>query len=112
MNETDLIKIAKVVYAEGAVFSGKNQSALLAIAQCVRDLLPQYATLDECLKSAFTQTTDQYDSACLQAAKDIFENGKSRFLDAKILGRTRQSRYGEVTGLIRALYLSRQRFNF
>jgi len=98
MNETDLIKIAKVVYAEGAVFSGKNQSALLAIAQCVRDLLPQYATLDECLKSAFTQTTDQYDSACLQAAKDIFENGKSRFLDAKILQFRSYTKYSDGHG--------------
>ena len=65
METNDLIKIAKTNYAEGSVFSGKNQSALLAIAQCIHDLLANFkGDLDKCLKSAFTAATDQYDTYC------------------------------------------------
>ena len=39
MTQAELIKIAKVIYAEGSVFSGKDQDALLAIGQCIHDLL-------------------------------------------------------------------------
>ena len=42
MTDTELKKIAKVIYAEGGIFSGKNDLALLAIAQCIHDLLSSY----------------------------------------------------------------------
>ena len=85
MTDTELKKIAKVIYAEGGIFSGKNQNALLAIAQCIHDLLPNYDNLDCCLKAAFTKPTDQYDPECFQAVRDVFESGKRRFQDAEIL---------------------------
>lgn len=84
MTTSELIKIAKVIYAEGGIFSGKNQNALLAIAQCIHDLLPNYDNLDCCLKAAFTKPTDQYDPECLQAVRDVFESGKRRFQDPAI----------------------------
>ena len=59
MTTAELVKIAKVVYAEGGIFSGKNYNALLAIAQCIHDLLPSYKDLDTCLESAFTAPSDQ-----------------------------------------------------
>lgn len=71
MTDTELKKIAKVIYAEGGIFSGKNDLALLAIAQCIHDLLSSYKDLDSCLKSAFTAPSDQYDTACLDAAKAV-----------------------------------------
>lgn len=46
MTTAELIKIAEVIYAEGGIFSGKNYNALLAIAQCIHDLLPSYKDLD------------------------------------------------------------------
>lgn len=85
MSEEELIKIAKTVYAEGAVFTGKNHAALLAIAQCVHDLLPNYKSLDSCLTSAFTAATCNYNAECLQAVHEVFIDGKRRFCDAKIL---------------------------
>ena len=76
----ELIKIAKVIYAEGGIFSGKNYNALLAIAQCIHDLLPSYKDLNACLASAFTTPSDQYDPQCLQAAHRAYR----KFLYASI----------------------------
>lgn len=85
MTTAELIKIAKVIYAEGGIFSGKNYNALLAIAQCIHDLLPSYKDLETCLAAAFTVPSDQYDPQCLQAAQAVFEQGERRFPDAEIL---------------------------
>ena len=98
MTQAELIKIAKVIYAEGSVFSGKDQDALLAIGQCIHDLLPNYKDLDSCLKSAFTAPSDQYDQQCFQAAKDVFEEGKRRFPDAKILQFRSFTKYSDGYG--------------
>lgn len=98
MTQAELIKIAKVIYAEGSVFSGKDQDALLAIGQCIYDLLPNYKDLDSCLKSAFTAPSDQYDQQCFQAAKDVFEEGKRRFPDAKILQFRSFTKYSDGHG--------------
>lgn len=99
MEKEELIKIAKVIYAEGAVFSGKNQMALIAIAQCIHDLLPDFKNdLDVCLKSAFAKPTDQYDNNCLQAATDVFVNGARRFTNAKILQFRSFTRYSDGSG--------------
>lgn len=98
MDTKDLIKIAKVIYAEGGIFSGKNDLALLAIAQCIHDLLSSYKDLDSCLKSAFTAPSDQYDTACLDAAKAVFEEGKRRFPDAKILQFRSFAKYSDGAG--------------
>lgn len=98
MTTSELIKIAKVIYAEGGIFSGKNYNALLAIAQCIHDLLPNYDSLDSCLKAAFTKPTDQYDQACLLAAKDVFESGKRRFPDTEILQFRSFTKYSDGSG--------------
>lgn len=98
MTTAELIKIAKVIYAEGGIFSGKNDLALLAIAQCIHDLLSSYKDLDSCLKSAFTAPSDRYDTACLDAAKAVFEEGKRRFPDAKILQFRSFTKYSDGAG--------------
>ena len=98
MTTAELIKIAKVIYAEGGIFSGKNQNALLAIAQCIHDLLPNYDSLDCCLKAAFTKSTDQYDPQCLQAAQAVFEQGQRRFPDAEILQFRSFTKYSDGDG--------------
>lgn len=98
MTTAKLIKIAKVIYAEGGIFSEKNYNALLAIAQCIHDLLPSYKDLDTCLKSAFTAPSDQYDSQCLQAAQAVFEQGERRFQDAEILQFRSFTKYSDGNG--------------
>ena len=98
MTTSELIKIAKVIYAEGGIFSGKNYNALLAIAQCIHDLLPSYKDLNTCLASAFTIPSDQYDPYCLKAAKEVFEDGKRRFADAKILQFRSFTKYSDGDG--------------
>ena len=94
----ELIKIAKVIYAEGSIFSGKNYNALLAIAQCIHDLLPSYKDLDNCLVSAFTTPSDQYDPQCLQAAQAVFEQGERRFPNAHILQFRSFTKYSDGHG--------------
>ena len=98
MTTAELIKIAKVIYAEGGIFSGKNYNALLAIAQCIHDLLPSYKDLDKCLASAFTTPSDQYDPQCLQAAQAVFEQGERRFQDAEILQFRSFAKYSDGNG--------------
>ena len=98
MTTAELIKIAKVIYAEGGIFSGKNYNALLAIAQCINDLLPSYKDLNACLASAFTSPSDQYDPQCLQAAQAVFEQGQRRFPDAQILQFRSYTRYSDGNG--------------
>ena len=98
MTTAELIKIAKVIYAEGGIFSGKNYNALLAIAQCIHDLLPSYKDLNACLASAFTSPSDQYDPQCLQAAQAVFEQGQRRFPDAQILQFRSYTRYSDGNG--------------
>lgn len=98
MTTAELVKITKVVYAEGGIFSGKNYNALLAIAQCIHDLLPSYKDLDTCLESAFTAPSDQYDPQCLQAAQAVFEQGQRRFPDAQILQFRSYTKYSDGAG--------------
>lgn len=98
MTTAELVKIAKVVYAEGGIFSGKNYNALLAIAQCIHDLLPSYKDLNTCLESAFTAPSDQYDPQCLQAAQAVFEQGERRFPDAQILQFRSFTKYSDGNG--------------
>ena len=98
MTTAELIKIAKVIYAEGGIFSGKNYNALLAIAQCIYDLLPSYKDLNACLASAFTSPSDQYDPQCLQAAQAVFEQGQRRFPDAQILQFRSYTKYSDGAG--------------
>ena len=98
MTTAELIKIAKVIYAEGGIFSGKNHSALLAIAQCIHDLLPSYKDLDTCLATAFTSPSDKYDPQCLQAAQAVFEQGERRFPDAQILQFRSYTKYSDGVG--------------
>ena len=98
MTTAELIKIAKVIYAEGGIFSGKNYNALLAIAQCIHDLLPSCKDLDTCLASAFTAPSDQYDPQCLQAAQAVFEQGERRFPDAEILQFRSFTKYSDGNG--------------
>ena len=98
MTTAELVKIAKVVYAEGGIFSGKNYNALLAIAQCIHDLLPSYKDLDTCLEFAFTAPSDQYDPQCLQAAQAVFEQGERRFSDAEILQFWSYTKYSDGHG--------------
>lgn len=98
MTDTELKEIAKVIYAEGGIFSGKNDLALLAIAQCIHDLLPSYKDLDTCLASAFTTPSDQYDPQCLQAAQAAFEQGERRFPDAHILQFRSFTKYSDGHG--------------
>ena len=94
----ELIKIAKVIYAEGSIFSRKNYNALLAIAQCIHDLLPSYKDLNACLASAFTSPSNQYDPQCLQAAQAVFEQGERRFPDAHILQFRSFTKYSDGHG--------------
>ncbi len=98
MTAAELVKVAKVIYAEGGIFSGKNYSALLAIAQCIHDLLLSYKDLDTCLTSAFTAPSDQYDSQCLQAAQAVFEQGERRFPNAEILQFRSYTKYSDGHG--------------
>lgn len=98
MTTSELIKIAKVIYAEGSVFSGKNQDALLAISQCIHDLLSNYKDLDTCLAAAFTTPSDQYDPQCLRAAQAVFEQGQRRFPDAQILQFRSYTKYSDGAG--------------
>ncbi len=87
LSQSDLELIAKVVYAEGSVFVGKNTDALLGIAQCIYDLFAtgNYKSLQDCLSQCFTTPSDILDTDCLDAVRDVFMHNKRRFSDKQIL---------------------------
>lgn len=94
--------VSKVVYGEGGVFSGKNQDALIAIAQCMHDMLEsgQYGkTLSAVLENNFYGIScKETDDNCRQAVYDVFVKGKRRFPEAKILQFRSYTRYTDGSG--------------
>lgn len=100
MDQKSKEKIAKVIYAEGSVFIRRCHSALVAIAQCIRDLMEtgEYKCLDDCLKRAFAPAADIVEPECVQAVEEVWEQGKSRFPDAKILQFRSFTKYSDGQG--------------
>ncbi|MGN0298477.1 MAG: N-acetylmuramoyl-L-alanine amidase [Lachnospiraceae bacterium] len=100
MTNSELENIAKVIYAEGSVFCGKNYLALLAIAQCIYDLYntEEYQSLDDCLSRCFTAPSDVLNDECLEIAKEVFEHGKKRLQYAKIYQFRSYSKYSDGNG--------------
>ncbi len=100
MEQKDKEKIAKVIYAEGSVFVGRCHSALVAIAQCIYDLMDTglYMNLDQCLEQAFAPPADTVDLECIQVVEEVFESGVRRFPDAKILQFRSFSKYSDGKG--------------
>lgn len=87
LNEQELEQAARVVYAEGSVFVGKNRLALLAIAQCMHDLFNtgEYRSFSDCLSRCFTASSSVLCDECVDIVRDVFERGEKRFSAAKIL---------------------------
>lgn len=100
MDQNSKEKIAKVIYAEGSVFIGRCHCALVAIAQCIHDLMDTgaYPDLDTCLAQAFAPASDVVDPECLQAAEEVWEQGKRRFPDAKIYQFRSYTKYSDGHG--------------
>lgn len=100
MDQNSKEKIAKVIYAEGSVFIGRCHSALVAIAQCIHDLMETgwYPDLDQCLEQAFAPPADIVDSECIRVVEAVFESGVCRFPDAKILQFRSFSKYSDGKG--------------
>ncbi len=100
MEQKDKEKIARVIYAEGSVFIGRCHSALVAIAQCVHDLMDTgwYPDLDQCLEQAFAPPADTVDLECILTVEEVFESGVRRFPDAKILQFRSFTKYSDSKG--------------
>lgn len=100
MDRQNKEKIAKVIYAEGSVFVGRCHAALVAIAQCIHDLMETgaYPDLDTCLEQAFAPAADTVDPECLRAAEEVWEQGQRRFPNAKIYQFRSFSKYSDGHG--------------
>lgn len=66
--------IAKIIEAEAGVLPYRGK---VAVAQCIYD--------NDCDYSLFTVPHPWYSSTSMMAARDVFEDGKRRFPDAKLL---------------------------
>ena len=93
-------KIAKVIFSEGSVFIGSCHDALVAISQCIHDLMDtgKYPDLDTCLEQSFAPASDVVDSECLQAVEEVWEQGQRRFPDTKIYQFRSYTRYSDGQG--------------
>lgn len=100
MDQNSKKKIAKVIYAEGSVFIGRCHSALVAIAQCIHDLMDTgwYQDLDQCLEQAFAPLADITDTECIRAVEEVWEQGKRRYQDAKIYQFRSFTKYSDGKG--------------
>lgn len=92
--------ISKVVYGEAGVI--KSYDALLAVAQCIHDMLENGGygnTITQVLENNFSaygtkETTDE----ARQAVYDVFVNGARRFGDAKLLQFRSFTNYSDGNG--------------
>lgn len=100
MEQRNKEKIAKVIFGEGSVFVGRCHDALVAIAQCAKDLWDtgEYPDLDTCLEQAFAPASDVVDPECLRAVEEVWEQGKRRFPGAKIYQFRSFTRYSDGQG--------------
>lgn len=100
MDQNSKEKIAKVIYAEGSVFVGRCHSALVAIAQCIRDLMGtgEYKSLDDCLEQAFAPPADITDTECIRAVEEVWEQGKRRYENTKIYQFRSFTKYSDGKG--------------
>lgn len=93
-------KIAKVIFSEGSVFIGSCHDALVAISQCIHDLMDtgKYPDLDTCLEQSFAPAADTVDPECIQAVEEVWEQGQRRFPDAKVYQFRSYTRYSDGQG--------------
>lgn len=89
MTEEMINKIAAKVEGEGSVFVGKNHDALIAIAQCIKDIyetkLLGNVSLETVLDKAFNAPACVPSEETMQAVREVFEQEVQRFPGAKIL---------------------------
>ena len=93
--------IARVIDAEGDVFVPNKQEAVIAIAQCMKDMYENGSfgkTLQEVLSNNFTRPHETYHQECLQAVEDVFVNGIVRNSNWKILQYQSFRRYANKDG--------------
>lgn len=93
--------IARVIDAEGDVFIPNKQEAIIAIAQCMKDMYENGSfgkTLQEVLNNNFIEPHKTYHQECLQAVEDVFINGVVRNSNWKILQYRPFSKYANKDG--------------
>lgn len=100
MDHLNKEKIAKVIFGEGSVFVGRCHDALVAIAQCAKDLWDTgaYPDLDTCLAQAFAPAANVLEPECLRAVEEVWEQGRRRFPDAKIYQFRSYTKYSDGRG--------------
>ena len=102
MTEEMINKIAAKVEGEGSVFVGKNHNALVAIAQCIKDIyetkLLGDVSIDTVLDKAFNAPACTPSEEARQAVKEVFEQGIRRFPNARILQFRSFTNYSDKNG--------------
>lgn len=100
VDDSNVEAISKVVYGEAGII--KSYNALLAVAQCIKDMLElgQFGkSITQVMEKNFSaygnkETTDE----ARQAVYDVFVNGKKRFPDAKIYQFRSFKKYSDGNG--------------
>ena len=102
MTEEMINKIAAKVEGEGSVFVGKNHDALIAIAQCIKDIyetkLLGNVSLETVLDKAFNAPACVPSEETMQAVREVFEQEVQRFPGAKILQFRSFTNYSDGNG--------------
>ena len=100
MNNETKKKLARMLYSEGSVFVGRSYSALIAIAQCAKDLFEtgEYKNIDDMLKKCFADLSQTIDPECIRAVEEVWEQGKRRYQDAKIYQFRSFTKYSDGKG--------------
>lgn len=86
IGDSNVEAISKVVHGEAGII--KSRDALVAVAQCIRDMyeIGGYGdTISQILENNFTDNNKETTDDARQAVYDVFVNGVRRFKDAKIL---------------------------
>lgn len=102
MKAGTIYKIAQKAEGEGSVFVGKNHDALIAIAQCIKDIyetkLLGNVSLETVLDKAFNAPACVPSEETMQAVREVFEQEVQRFPGAKILQFRSFTNYSDGNG--------------
>lgn len=99
IGDSNVEAVSKVVYGEAGII--KSRDALVAVAQCIKDMLESGkfgSTITQVMERNFADNNKETTDEARQAVYDVFFNGVRRFKDAKILQFRSFTKYSDGKG--------------
>lgn len=99
IGDSNVEAVSKVVYGEAGII--KSRDALVAVAQCIKDMLESGkfgSTITQVMERNFTDNNKETTDEARQAVYDVFFNDVRRFKDAQIMQFRSFTKYSDGKG--------------